>query len=700
MDKPSSEEKALERANAAVRGQIERIVKMSRSMKMEPDLTPVWDGEEFKKLPDDAQRAVVAWAEKEGYAKPETRPAAEQAADPRTEGVRQQIERVVKMSRSMKMEPDLAPVWDGEKFSSLPETLQREVRAWAEANGYAVSEAGSSAEKEPAAPSAPEGRNERKEKRERNQPKRRFLGYRVAPEADGGFGIEEDYEEWDDQDQAYKAKTVKTSIAFTSTLAEKMAADPDVAATVSGFAGQVRGELDRSGVKIFFDRPKTEPEKIYPKWKYALEGRTAQEPIKIDEIPQEVMDEVRKNKEYFKTDVWKKWFGKRMQRKREEIISAELAKLFPERAPEEARGERKPVKTEAVAREPEFAPEEAAERPETVREESPEIQAVVTPELAAGIDMLVDKFTPLFELPKKTGELIEYITQFSKGIFEYQLQRTGAKKQTLPEAALRDAIRASLLGKFADDAETSAEIRRLMSDTAPETAAAGRADETIEVRDEWIESAEPAQEAREKKEAMPPAEAAYRALRNDMDRLREPDEIDGLIVSLKEMKKSGMDAVVEAATRLLRDIEYGRAGELSERRTEGLRRPPDEAEFLARHPRLDARNVQRMPDGRVVAHIDRLKPDAAILRMMRRVSDDALASRTGGTIDARTAERVAAYLSRIVAGKNPNEDVSRRFTRDLAAFDPMTDELTVKDVDGLGEVIGSLAEKISREDKK
>ncbi len=684
MDKPSSEEKALERANAAVRGQIERIVKMSRSMKMEPDLAPVWDGEEFRGLPCEAQRAVVAWAEKEGYAKPETAPAAAEADDPRTRSVRQQIERIVKMSRSMKMEPDLAPVWDGEEFLALPADLQAAIRAEAVKEGHApVAEA----PREEAA-AAPVETREPREKRERGQQKRRFVDYRVIPEDGGGFAIEEDYEEWDDETKGYKAKTVKTSIGFTSTLAEKMAADPEVAGTVAGFAGQIRGELDGSGVKIFFDRPKSEPEKIYPKWKYALEGKTVQEPIRPDEIPAEVMDEVRKNKEYFKTDAWKKWFGKRMQRKREEVITAELAKLFPERAQEPAKAPQADAAPRPPEREPELAP--AAPEPEAVREEA----AVVTPELAAGIDMLVDKFTPLFELPKKTDELIAYIMQFSKGIFEYQLQRKGAKKQALPDETLREAVRASLLAKFGEDAAVAAEIRKRLPERAP---AAAEDEDVIEVQDEWIERDEPAAESKEKTAS---ADAAYRALRDDMAALTDPDDIDGLIVSLKEMKKSGMEGVVEAANRLLKDIEYGRAGALSEMRTDGLRRSPDEEAFLARHPRLDARNIQRLHDGRIIAHIDRMKPDEALERVMRRATEDALESRTRGFIDARTAERVAAYLGRIVAGKNANEEVTRRFARDLASFDARADELTIKDIDALGEVIASLAEKIAGEGSK
>ncbi|HSD12094.1 MAG TPA: hypothetical protein VLC10_00915, partial [Patescibacteria group bacterium] len=584
-------------------------------------------------------------------------------------------------------------VWDGEEFGALPDDLKESVRAWAEASGYAKA-AGETApgdETQPPAP-APEEPKERKEKRERGQQKRRFVEYRVAPDADGGFAIEEDYEEWDDQDKTYKAKTVKTTIAFTTTLAEKMAADPEVALTVAGYAGQIRGELDRSGVKIFFDRPKSEPDKIYPKWKYGLEGKTVQDPIKLDEIPPEVMEEVRKNKEYFKTDAWKKWFGKRMQRKREEVITAELAKLFPERAPKDASaGERKPVREEAAKREPELAPEEPA-TPETAEEAAE--TAYVTPELAAGIDMLVDKFTPLFELPKKTEELIAYITQFSKGIFEYQLMRKGARKQALPDETLREAIRASLLAKFSADAATTAEIVRLMPERAAEAIPVADED-VIESRDASADAEVPAQEKRETK-GVPPAEAAYRALRDDMDKLKDPDDIDAMIVSLKEMKKSaGIASVIEAADRLLKDIEYGKAGELSEMRTDGMRRSPEEESFLARHPKLDARNIQRLPDGRVIAHIDRLKPYEALERVMRRAVDDVMTSASKGFIDASVAERVAAYLGRIVGGRNANEEVTRRFSRDLASYDAKSDELTIKDIDGLGEVISGLAEKIA-----
>ncbi|HTM68813.1 MAG TPA: hypothetical protein VL426_05970, partial [Candidatus Binatia bacterium] len=305
MDKPSSAEKAVERARGAVSDQIERIVKMARSMKMEPDLSPVWDGEEFRGLPPETQAEVIAKAKKEGYATPEpAAPAApehkESEQDTRTEGVRGQITRIAKMARSMKMEPDLSPVWDGADFKSLPADLQDAVRAWAADQGFPTGTEAAAAEPEPASEPAPQSRETRETKERREGPKRKFMRYRVLQDNDG-FAVHEDYQEWDDEAKAYRTKTLKTSIGFTGPLLEKLNTDADVADTVAGFAGQVRGELDADGVKIFIDRPKNDPEKLYPKWKYTLEGKTVQEPIKLDDIPPELVTLVKSDRDYFRS---------------------------------------------------------------------------------------------------------------------------------------------------------------------------------------------------------------------------------------------------------------------------------------------------------------------------------------------------------------------------------------------------------------
>jgi hypothetical protein len=217
-------------------------------------------------------------------------------------------------------------------------------------------------------------------------------------------------------------------------------------------------------------------------------------------------------------------------------------------------------------------------------------------------------------------------------------------------------------------------------------------DDVIEVQDEWIETDEP-----EKKET--PADGTYRALRHDLDAIADPQELEQFVFSLRELKKSGLDTVASGADKLLSDIEFGKAGALSETRLTGLQRSAKEKDFFRQHPALDRRNVQRLDDGRVVAHIDREKPTEAISRLLRGAVDDALES-NGLAGDEVIAIKISDYLLGIVTGRNPNGQVIARFTRDLAAFDERAEELTVKNIDKLGGVIANLAKEISAKRKK
>ena len=153
-----------------------------------------------------------------------------------------------------------------------------------------------------------------------------------------------------------------------------------------------------------------------------------------------------------------------------------------------------------------------------------------------------------------------------------------------------------------------------------------------------------------------------------------------------------------AADRLLADIEFGRAGELSEDRTQGLSRTPAEKEFFGRHSTLDKRNIQRLEDGRVIAHIDRLHPTEALRRTLGRAVDDALSLR-GIDGDPQMIAKISDYVMNIVMGRNPNEAITSRFTRDLASFDPRAEEFVIKNIDKLGGVIANLAQKIGSERK-
>jgi len=103
----------------------------------------------------------------------------------------------------------------------------------------------------------------------------------------------------------------------------------------------MRREIDTNELKIFFD-PLSANE-LRAKWRYRVQGKTRTDYLTtipdvadsrniIDENPDtittHIIDLVRHNRDYHLTAEWRKWLGRKMQRKREKIIFSLLADKF------------------------------------------------------------------------------------------------------------------------------------------------------------------------------------------------------------------------------------------------------------------------------------------------------------------------------------------------------------------------------------
>ena len=174
-------------------------------------------------------------------------------------------------------------------------------------------------------------RKQREEKCER--PKTwLFREYRLAAAKDGSAIIEEDRKRWNDGRSQYDEQDIPTAIAIPEKIREKIGRDSSAADELLAFCNDMRRTLDAAGVKVFIDRPTRSPGKIYAKWKYVIDGVKFQDKIKLDDLPEEIVDLVRDTLEYYKDETWSAWFGPAMQQKREAVISAELGKRYAEDA--------------------------------------------------------------------------------------------------------------------------------------------------------------------------------------------------------------------------------------------------------------------------------------------------------------------------------------------------------------------------------
>lgn len=267
----------------------------------------------------------------------------------RAEQVRAHFEEMRNIMSVMDEEPDYSSLFNSVQFKELPPEAQAEIRK-------EYTEARTAGEDAPEFLALSEGEQEilrkefggdkpggsvgiaehptpaveTKEPRESRPKKRKFLAYHIYFDQEGGQAhLTEDYQDWDRRRQDYrKRKDVPTAIDISKSLVSKLSADPSLQKMFTSYCGDIREELDERGVKLFFDPSRTEGGDVVPKWKFFLDSKPVEHYLTLDDLPHGIRTMVREDREYFKRPEYKKWFGKAMQRKREEVISRLAAEHF------------------------------------------------------------------------------------------------------------------------------------------------------------------------------------------------------------------------------------------------------------------------------------------------------------------------------------------------------------------------------------
>ncbi len=161
--------------------------------------------------------------------------------------------------------------------------------------------------------------------------KRRFIEYRLVRRDEGAdFGVVDIFDEFNPVIDDYVRKREATSIQVPLHMGE----------TFVRTCTAIRRELDIFGLKMFFD-PVDRNGRIRPKWRYRLAGRMRTDfadvggspdadPYEADPdlVPEDIIDMVRSDREYYIRKPWKDWFGRKLQRKREDVVSREAVEAL------------------------------------------------------------------------------------------------------------------------------------------------------------------------------------------------------------------------------------------------------------------------------------------------------------------------------------------------------------------------------------
>lgn len=155
--------------------------------------------------------------------------------------------------------------------------------------------------------------------------KRRFVEYRLVRRDEGGFGVVDIFDEYNPVIDDYERKREETRIAVPSGMGESF-----VRACT-----EIRRELDRFGLKMFFDPPYRSGHPR-PKWRYRLGGRIRTDFAEVvntdqgdpyegdpDIVPEDIVEMVMSDRKYYMRKDWKDWFGRKLQRKREDVVRRE-----------------------------------------------------------------------------------------------------------------------------------------------------------------------------------------------------------------------------------------------------------------------------------------------------------------------------------------------------------------------------------------
>lgn len=698
MDKPGSgapdgERERGERGEqmkAAIKDRIALIAKQYKTMNMAPDLGDIWESDDFKSLAPDARNEIRAWAVQEGHAASEDAKQ-ESPEDPVKSAIKDRIELVAKQYKAMNSTPDLGDIWESEDFKSLSADAQAELRGWADEK-YGGTEA-----PRPQAPERERPDEERtQEKAERGEEPGGFVKYRVTRDKQSGeLKIVEDYK----KQGVSRDLTRDTFIVVPPSAAERFTNDEKFREEVLELSEDMRREINRTRPTILFDNPKN-PERIFAKWFFR--GQDDKPGVEVEKVPPEIAALIKERpqdftdadewktwveslpkltpqdvdankvpmrivaqvhadpKNYFKGSEYKWWIGNAKQRKRGEIISAELEERYgrPEEPvaakPPEPRRAEMPKEAVAVAptgpeRPPaqEPKPAKAAATPEAPKEVRE--MAELPPVVREGIRIQVDHYARLYKTPEDAAMFVDLLRKFAASGVDPEV----------PRRLVSEALHEALLARFADDERRLAALRAAIDKSSDKGSR---------------------MESEKKKEDDP----AYVAFRRDIDALKDVRDLDKFAVQLAAISEMGMGGTARAAERMLNDIEYGRVGALSEERRTGFKRERHERPFFEKHPGLDRRNFQQDSAGALIVYLDRSHPTESLERALKRLAEDALAAERP---DDQTMDRTVEYLAKRFREGFPPE---------LGSFDQKDGQLVIRAMDTLAARIAGIAREIQK----
>ncbi len=159
--------------------------------------------------------------------------------------------------------------------------------------------------------------------------RRRFISYVIRQNDSGAFELIDNYEELNRITRQYIKKQEILPLPATMSRFLQNAS----MAELENMCNSVRHELEQTGLKIFFD-PSRDGE-LRPKWRYRVRSQTMTDymlatPESRDaedaydenpnQVPYRIIQLVKRNYQYHMTPEWKIWFGRKVQRKREQII--------------------------------------------------------------------------------------------------------------------------------------------------------------------------------------------------------------------------------------------------------------------------------------------------------------------------------------------------------------------------------------------
>lgn len=308
---------------------IESSVAIQKQMHMEPDATEVILSDAFFALSESERNALLDYAKSKGYAVPDAEMLAE-PEPPKPEPV----------APSTAHREESAPTRQHDEPRDRRQELLERLEALQE-GGYQLTHADVGA------------RMDRRHNRI-------FVGYGVKRTRDGHVVIGEAFAKR--AGDGYETPLRDSSIAIPESVAERWENDAAFRSEVIRRAVDMRDELEgeerggryRGGTALIFDGIKDgqltdeleavqrDPSLLKPKWKYRLDNRNHYDEVAVEDISPKILEAViadphnyhqrpRGDNSPDKQAAWQRWntwFGKELQRKREQVISRELERIY------------------------------------------------------------------------------------------------------------------------------------------------------------------------------------------------------------------------------------------------------------------------------------------------------------------------------------------------------------------------------------